>query len=478
MNKRPTLLKYFLRHHIIAITVTLAVMLLAMLFMADRLAMQSAANNLARQIQNETEQSVSAPSERGGGGRILLDSSGKVSTLAGSYHGGGGMGQGWRSMSEGMMWPLAGVVIAKGQKCGVSQLPWTHQPMVWAARAIIGEDGNQYVLVAWNPARSVRSAAVASYYLIVIAIGLAFLVNMGFLIFAIRGITRTLNDVTDAGRKMVGGDFDVSIPPQTTAELDDLSTVVTDLAQHLDKTLSELKEEQARLTTLEASQRQFVADASHELRAPLSAMIITLDAWQDGLLKDEEKPEALATLRSESKRLGRMVAQLLDLSRIESGRQTLKRETVDLRGVIAQVVESMSGQRVPVSVDVPEDLSCVVADADALHRVLLNLLDNAARFTPESGKITVWAKEDEGRVKVGVTDTGCGIPEESVKHMWDRFARAERERSGGDTGTGLGLAIVKALVEAMDGEVGLESEEGKGTTVWAILKKCEKVSKT
>jgi signal transduction histidine kinase len=291
------------------------------------------------------------------------------------------------------------------------------------------------------------------------------------------GVTRTLTTVTEAGRQMAAGDFAVVIPPQPTAELHQLSTVITDLASSLDSTLGNLRTEHARLQQMEQAQRQFVADASHELRAPLSTMALTLDAWHDGLLATEERPEAMTHLRTEVKRLGRMVAQLLDLSRIETGRQPITLEALDIHAISIQVLQSMAAlPGAPITLDISDNLPPAHGDRDAVHRILRNLLDNARRFTPPDGVIRVWAKEEADGIFLGVTDTGCGIPE-SVRHrVWDRFARAERERAADDAGTGLGLAIVKALAEAMGGHVDLTSAEGQGTTVWVSLTKLENES--
>ncbi len=380
-------------------------------------------------------------------------------------------------MTADTVWSLAPTVLTRGEMQGTGTLPWVPHPVVWAARAVTDTTGDSYILLVWNRTSAVRAAAQMTYLLVIAAIALAFLVSMGFLVHTVRGVTRALTDVTMAGRQMVGGDFAVAIPPQATAELDDLSTVVTDLASHLDQTLSDLRIEHARLLRLEQAQRQFVADASHEMRAPLSTMAITLDAWHDGLLAPNERPEAVTDLRDEVKRLGRMVTQLLDLSRIESGRQPLALAPLDLHDISAQVVDTVAGlPGAPITLEIPAGLPQVIADRDAVHRIVRNLLENARRFTPADGAIRLWAKEEADGIHLGVTDTGCGIPAAVRQRMWDRFARAERERAGDDTGTGLGLAIVKALAEAMGGSVGLTSTEGVGTTAWVCLAKAENVS--
>ncbi|MHB9129652.1 MAG: sensor histidine kinase [Armatimonadota bacterium] len=468
-SKRPPLLRHLLRQHLVAASITLGLMLLVALFLADHLALRAAAYTLAQEIHVADVQTLQINVGLSRGGRMILDSAGKPFSGMGGMHG-NGRGPGWRQMSADTAWSLTPTVLARGEMQGTGALPWVPHPVVWAARTVTDTTGDTFILIVWNRTSAVRGAAQMTYLLVIAAIGLAFLVSMGFLVQTVRKVTHALTDVTTAGRQMVGGDFAVAIPPQATAELDDLSTVVTDLASHLDQTISDLHAEHARLLRLEHAQRQFVADASHEMRAPLGAMAITLDAWHDGLLAPHERPEAVTHLRDEVKRLGRMVTQLLDLSRIESGRQPLALIPLDLHDISIQVVDTMASlPGAPITLEMPADLPQVIADRDAVHRILRNLLENARRFTPADGEIRLWASTKADGVHLGVTDTGCGIPAAVRQRVWDRFARAERERAGDDTGTGLGLAIVKALAEAMGGDVGLTSTEGAGTTAWVRL---------
>jgi len=477
-SKPPTLLRYQLRQHALAASVTLGVMLVILLALADYLALHAAARALAMDLR-ANEQAMSFPGGRGGrGGRLVLDEQGVPLRGNGqAFPAGRGPGLGGRNWQT--PWSLAPAARARGELQGTSPLPWVKESVVWAARALPGEAGDMRVLIAWTQVKAIRAATGTTYFLVILAIGLAFLVSLGFTVRTLRTVSRAVTDVSTAGRQMAAGNFTVRVPPQATGELDELRTVVSELASHLDTTLTDLRAEHVRLTRLEQAQRQFVADASHELRAPLSAMALTLDAWRDGLLHADEQPEAITHLHDEVKRLSRIVAELLDLARIDSGRQPVVLDTLDAGEVCAQVLLTLAeSPGAPVRLEVPADLPAVLADRDALHRVLRNLLDNALRFTPADGKIRLWADADDEGVRIGVTDTGRGIPAEMLPRVWDRFARAEHARDNRDGGTGLGLAIVKALVEAMTGSVGVDSTEGAGTTVWVRLARAENVSET
>ncbi len=176
-------------------------------------------------------------------------------------------------------------------------------------------------------------------------------------------------------------------------------------------------------------QREFVADASHELSAPLTAMAITLDAAADGLMSEEEKADAWLVLRSEVRRLSRTVTELLDLLRIESGRELLNVGPTDVGKVIESVYkwyQALPGKLPSFEVEVysPEGQPLIaLADGDAFHQCLVNFVDNAIRATQPTGHISIWAHSiDDGRIELGVTDTGEGMTPEEVSRAWERAA--------------------------------------------------------
>ena len=303
----------------------------------------------------------------------------------------------------------------------------------------------------------------------------AFVTDMG-----VRRVADAVGSAADASRRMAEGDFRASMDVRDTEELAGLSDAVNHLAVSLDTTLTQLRARNEELARLERLQRQFVADASHELRAPLTSMSITLDAASDGLMTDEEKEEAWPILRAEVRRLSRTVSELLNLSRIESGRQPINMEIIDVGQVVEEVhrwyqslPEALPAMEVSIESS-PDSPLEAFADSDALHRCLVNFVDNAIKATPSTGRISLWAgRRGDDWVEVRVSDTGGGMTREELARVWERFARSERSRSSGREGSGLGLSIVHALADAMGGEVGLESELGSGTRAWIRLKSRE-----
>ena len=474
MNNKPTLQRYLLRQHLLAASLTTGVMLVLLLLLADHLTIRAASQSLAKELR-----AGDAVAFRGMGrrGRLVLDERGLPLQGNGQAAGRGwGMGAGRGQQQWQESWPLAEQVLEHGEMTGFSALPWLPETVVWAARADMPRNGERRIWLIWTPLAAIRAAAGPTYLMVVAAITIAFIGSLLFTARAGRMVTEAVTDLTGAGKQMVDGNFAVQVSPQRTRELAELRDVITELAVHLDHTLRDLRAEHDRLQRLEGAQRQFVADASHELRAPLSAMTLTLDAWHDGLLLDHERPEAVDYMRDELKRLNRMVAQLLDLSRIEAGRHPLELDTIDVAEACAQAVRAVSGlPGPPVKCEVQQPAPLVLADRDALHRILRNLLENALRFTPREGNITLQATREAGSVCLTVIDNGPGIPADVLPRVWDRFARAEQTRADNAGGSGLGLAIVKALVELMGGSVTMESDQGAGTTVRITLQGAENV---
>jgi two-component system phosphate regulon sensor histidine kinase PhoR len=223
------------------------------------------------------------------------------------------------------------------------------------------------------------------------------------------------------------------------------------------------------LKRLEAVRRDFVANVSHELKTPLTM----LRGWAETLLADDPPAEArrgfLTTILANARRMQRLVDDLLDLSRIESRTWRPDPEAVALEPLVHEVWASIEGGgqtgRHVFATTIAPDAATVWADPEALRQVLVNVLENAARYTPPGARIEVRAAREDGMVRVDIVDTGIGIPGEHLSRIFERFYRVDAARSRELGGTGLGLAIVKHLVEAHGGRVEAESALGVGTTI-------------
>jgi two-component system, OmpR family, phosphate regulon sensor histidine kinase PhoR len=225
------------------------------------------------------------------------------------------------------------------------------------------------------------------------------------------------------------------------------------------------------LRQLERVRTEFVANVSHELRTPLTAIQGYLETLLSGALEERENARRFIEIAlRHSERLGRLLNDLTDLSNIELGKVAPRREPVRVDEVVASVVGIIAPRaaraRVDVTSQVPPDLPQVPADRDWLAQILINLVDNAVKYTLEGGSVTVTARPvEKAAIEVAVSDTGIGIPPADLPRITERFYRVDRARSRELGGTGLGLAIVKHLVMAHGGQLGIESEQERGTTV-------------
>ena len=218
------------------------------------------------------------------------------------------------------------------------------------------------------------------------------------------------------------------------------------------------------LQRVEQMRRQFVADASHQLRSPLTAVQGHAEALLDEVAPDAAtRTRYLASIVRDCRHLNRLIEQLLDLSHLESGQAKLTLKPVAVPALLHRVVDSVSdaeGQP-EITLEAATDLPPGLADESYTEQVLLNLLANALRYTPPDGQVRVWARTESQHLLIGVTDTGKGIAPEHLPRIWDRFYRAGETNKDG---TGLGLAIVKSLVERQGGQVSAESRLGVGST--------------
>src|SRR4030042_1210630 len=214
--------------------------------------------------------------------------------------------------------------------------------------------------------------------------------------------------------------------------------------------------------------RDFVADVSHELRSPLTSIKGFAQAIVDGTAKDKKAQlKAAGVIEDESKRMMRLVEELLEFSRLESGQITMVKEPVDLKELLQQCYEIFlmraEEKGIRLKTDI-EPLPPVTGDIDRLEQVFSNLLDNALKHTPAGSEVSITAQHPQpGFIEIAVTDTGPGIPGEQLRHIFERFYRADP--SAGKAGAGLGLAIARQIVLAHGGDIMAKNTLGKGTEV-------------
>lgn len=284
-------------------------------------------------------------------------------------------------------------------------------------------------------------------------------------------ITAPVRKLKAAAQAIATGDLSQRVQVQTRDELGDLAMTFNYMAESLSRA--------------ESQRRQMVADVAHELRTPLSVMQANLEAMQDGVLPLDA--EEIASLHEETVLLSRLVADLHLLSMAEAGQLKLERVEVEPGELVRRAAErlnhSTQERGVTLLIETSPALPPVRADADRISQVVGNLISNSLRYTGSGGSITVKAEARSGQhpanspqrvaeVLVSVTDTGSGIPEADLPHIFDRFYRADKSRTRASGGSGLGLAIVKYIVEAHGGKIWAESPvrnvvhpESRGTRI-------------
>jgi signal transduction histidine kinase len=242
------------------------------------------------------------------------------------------------------------------------------------------------------------------------------------------------------------------------------------LRYELDQNRQKLEESHKRLVELDQIKSRFFANISHELRTPLTLLIAPLENMMRrfGRAVDDETRATLQTMHSNGMRLLKLINDLLDLVRLESGVMQVKREPLEivefLKGLASAARQVADDKRLTLETHVAPDLGTVLADRDKLEKIVLNLTFNALKFTPAGGRVELRAERQGEELVITVADTGMGISEKNLPFVFDRFWQADGSSKRKYQGVGIGLALVKELVEIQGGTVAVQSQEGKGTT--------------
>lgn len=278
---------------------------------------------------------------------------------------------------------------------------------------------------------------------------IALLLSLGMIQLLARGMTSPLREMADAARAMAKGDYGRRVTATSRDE-------VGELARSFNKMASELAE-------VDRMRRDFLANVSHELRTPIGALQAVLENLVDGV--ESVDPRALDTMLVQVKRLGRLVEQLLDLSRLESGAIPFHRCDFPVKPLLEQAMrESELNSRrdqkhVALRCSIEPEGLLLNGDPERMHQVVFNIVDNAVRHSPDGGRVEVSARADSEVVTIEVADEGPGIPASEEYRVFERFYRVDAARTSSDGGTGLGLAIAKWIVDLHGG--GIRVEQGR-----------------
>lgn len=305
----------------------------------------------------------------------------------------------------------------------------------------------------WN---EIVQAIVPILYWIVIAIVLT--------LYARREMRRTYEEpmhmLAKATERVAGGDFSVYVPTLHTADkLDYLDNMILDFNKMVEE-----------LGSIETLKTDFVSNVSHEMKTPIAIIKNYAEMLQMEHISEEQRKEYAKSVENAAIRLSDLIGNILKLNKLENQRLTPEIEVYNvcrqLCECILQMEEVWDEKEIVLETEM-EDIIMIRADASLMELVWNNLLSNAAKFTESGGQVTVRQISDEKQIRVSISDTGCGMSRESMGHIFDKFYQGDTSHS--KEGNGLGLTLVQRVLELMDGEIQVVSEEGKGSTFTVVL---------
>ena len=319
----------------------------------------------------------------------------------------------------------------------------------------------------YEPARRrLNRYALVGLVALLIAVGAALVIERS-IVFPVRRLRATT-------QQLGAGDLSARAPVTAGGEIGDLATAFNSMAERIE-------EREERLTELDQLKSEFVSSVSHELKTPLTTIKILSHLLQQSELSEAEKADYLKTIAMECDRQIDFVGNLLDLSRIESGGYKLRRAPVNVAELIASCVEvehhRVEAVGLKLSTDVPFGLPPVQGDVEALRRVLRGLIDNASKYTPGGGQILISARQSGDKVAISIEDNGLGISAADMPHVFEKFYRARPENLEADEsvpgtaapGVGLGLYLARHIVSQFDGDITVESKQGRGTIFTVVF---------
>ncbi|MCB9144281.1 MAG: HAMP domain-containing histidine kinase [Anaerolineales bacterium] len=317
-------------------------------------------------------------------------------------------------------------------------------------------EGTFAMVVAPRPQFSILNIFNDEFMPVIILGGVTALILSLVVAFLITGwIANPLQSIVNAARKM----------PST--EIQPVAEAGPREVQELTRSFNSM---QARVQMSQQSQREFVANVSHEMKTPLTSIQGFAQSLLDGTAEDSaSRQRAAQVIYNEAGRMHRMVLDLLDLAKLDAGTADLKMAFMDVGTLLRAIAEKFLPQSqragVNIELDIAPNLPLLFADGDRMAQVFTNLVDNALKFTPQGGRVTLTASTVRDEFCITVTDTGMGISEEELPHVFQRFYQADPARKGGEThGAGLGLAIAHEIVMAHGGRISVRSSKDSGTS--------------
>ncbi len=317
-------------------------------------------------------------------------------------------------------------------------------------------DGKKCSVIVTSPLDPINEVSgLITKQLIYIA-GIALIAGSLLALLLSKSFTKKIVTIKNVSSEIAKGNFNEKVVFKSKDEFQELANSINEMSYQLSK--------------LEVFRREFISNTSHDLKTPLSSISVYAELIKDLKFENEQKlKEYSNVIMDEVKRLNSRISEISELSELEAGYYKLKLEKIELREFVEHVFEEINilteKKGIIFENKVPKDVF-IVGDKKQLYKALINILSNSIKYTNKNGIIKVYVDESEEGVRVCIQDNGCGISEEDLKYVWDRFYKVNRARSEDDYSSGLGMSIIKNIFRIHGFKYGVESKENEGTTVW------------
>ncbi len=373
---------------------------------------------------------------------IVLDVTGKVFVTTGDQTG--------ITMDEGL---YQGVLEGRDVKLIGTVGGLFNTTMLTIGTPLMYQDEVAGAIFLSSPVPEINQIRTDVLRIFLVSVSIVILVALVVIYAMSRRLTQPLKQLNAAAKRIASGEFAGRVQLDVENEIGELGDTFNEMAESL--------------MQLEDMRSSFISSVSHELRTPMTTITGFVEGILDGTIPPERQKQYLTIVLEESRRLSRLVTDLLDMTKLEKNKLTLDLREFDineqLRLQIIKAERRIEEKDIDVMVDFESPSQKVWADKDSILRVLTNLLDNAIKFTPEGGYIELRSGLSDGKVFVSMTNSGMGIEPEDARHIFDRFYKTDKSRSLDKNGVGLGLYLVKSLLQAHGQDIWVTSEVGKYT---------------
>lgn len=334
-------------------------------------------------------------------------------------------------------------------------------PVITVAKPVMSDTAVTGYVFVHKKIGELEASLMAMYRQIVLAACISAALGIILTYLFSKSMLRPLSVVNTGAKQLAKGRFDIRLDVSSKDEIGQLADTFNSVASELRK--------------YEATRESLVANVSHELRSPLTSMQGLLQGVIDGTIPREEAQHYLGVVLDETKRLGLLISDMLDLAKIESGQFPMQIEKVELSELLRRTLitfeSKIEAKRLEVSVDLPDEKQYVYADENRLKQVLHNVIENAIKFVNEGGELKVSTSATEASIFVNINNSGEPIPREDLPYLFDRFYKIDKSHSRAKEGTGIGLSIVKNILKEHGQKIWVTSNAQDGTTFTFTLKK-------